>query len=523
MHELLAQLETHLRTAWRFRWMGLAAATVICLIGWTSVLMMPNQYDVTAKVFLDTSSLLRPVLRGLAVETNARQEAILMVRRTLLTRPNLETVARNTDMDLKAKTPEQMEAVVEGLAKNVKVGGTERDNIFAISYQNSDAQLATRVVEALLNMMVERSLGASRKDTTKTREFIDQQIKEYEAKLVAAENRVKEFRQTNMGMMPSDGSSYYQRREAVRGQIREAELQLQEAERRAESLRRQIEGDEPTFGLGPPTAQSVEIATPLDGRIKILEEKLDQLLLAYTERHPDVTSTRRLLADLRKEREVEVARLRPVNATTGEYRVNENPVYQQLKISLGASEAEVAALKARVEEYRKREEELARLVNTVPQVEAELARLNRDYDVQRQNYQELVKRRESLALSDQAGKSSEEVQFNVVEPPRVPLKPSSPDRPKLLAVVLAVGLGGGGGLAWLLGMIRPAIYSREGFHEITDLPVLGSITRVSTAAEDRQHKMRIFLFIGGFVGLLLAFGAVLMSEDRIISILARLQ
>ena len=119
MHELLAQLETYLRTAWRYRWAGLAAAAVICLVGWVAVLLMPNKYEVSAKVFLDTSSLLRPVLRGLAVETSARQEAILMVRRTLLTRPNLESVARTADMDLKTKTPEEMEAVVEELAKTV--------------------------------------------------------------------------------------------------------------------------------------------------------------------------------------------------------------------------------------------------------------------------------------------------------------------------------------------------------------------------------------------------------------------
>ncbi|MCU0935912.1 MAG: hypothetical protein MUF66_07535 [Gammaproteobacteria bacterium] len=371
-------------------------------------------------------------------------------------------------------------------------------------------------------MMVERSLGASRKDTTKTREFIDQQIKEYEAKLVAAENRVKEFRQTNMGLMPSDGANYYQRREGLAGQIREAELQLAEAQKRSDAIKRQLEDPKGASAEGDLLPPSTESMTPLENRIKILEEKLDQLLLAYTERHPDVVSTRRLLADLRKEREAEVASLRQAGGGKADARAMRNPVYQQLKVAQSAVDAEVAALKARVEEYQRRHEELGRLVNTVPQVEAELARLNRDYDIQRSNYQELVKRREALALSDQAGKASDEVQFNVVEPPRVPLKPASPDRPKLLAVVLAVGLGGGGGLAWLLGMIRPAIYSREGFREMTELPVLGSITRVSTAKEDRQHRLRILLFIGGFVGLLLAFGAVLMSEDRILAILARL-
>jgi polysaccharide chain length determinant protein (PEP-CTERM system associated) len=340
--------------------------------------------------------------------------------------------------------------------------------------------------------------------------------------MVAAENRVKEFRQTNMGLMPSDGANYYQRREGLAGQIREAELQLAEAQKRSDAIKRQLEDPKGASAEGDLLPPSTESMTPLENRIKILEEKLDQLLLAYTERHPDVVSTRRLLADLRKEREAEVASLRQAGGGKADARAMRNPVYQQLKVAQSAVDAEVAALKARVEEYQRRHEELGRLVNTVPQVEAELARLNRDYDIQRSNYQELVKRREALALSDQAGKASDEVQFNVVEPPRVPLKPASPDRPKLLAVVLAVGLGGGGGLAWLLGMIRPAIYSREGFREMTELPVLGSITRVSTAKEDRQHRLRILLFIGGFVGLLLAFGAVLMSEDRILAILARL-
>jgi polysaccharide chain length determinant protein (PEP-CTERM system associated) len=518
MHELLAQLETHVRAAWRYRWFGLAAATTVCLLGWAGVMLLPNQFEVTAKVYLDTTSLLRPLLRGLAIDTNVRQEAVQMVRRTLLTRPNLETVVRNTDMDLKARTPEDFEELVEDLGKEVTVVGTERDNIFAIAYENSDPQLATRVVESVLNIMVEKSLGMSRKDTTKTREFIEQQIKEYEAKLEAAESRVKEFRQTNMGLMPSDGASYYQRRESIATQIREAELQLREAERRADSLKRQLEGGE----LQPTDTMVTEVLSPLDSRIKILEEKLDGLLIQYTERHPDVVSTRKILADLRRERDAERAGLRQVSGA-GDPRLARNPVFQQLKLSLTAAEAEVAAIKARVEEYRKREQDLSRLVNTIPQVEAELSRLNRDYDVHKRNYQELVTRREALAISDQAGKTSDEVQFNVVEPPKAPLKPASPDRPQMLTVVLFAGFGAGGGFAWLLGMIRPAVYTREGLAAVAEVPVLGSISRVSTQQERNQRRARVALFILGCLMLVLLFAAVLAGESRIMSLLARLR
>ena len=86
----------------------------------------------------------------------------------------------------------------------------------------------------------------------------------------------------------------------------------------------------------------------------------------------------------------------------------ENPVYQQLKISLGAAEAEASSLRVRKNEYQARVKKLENLVDTVPQVEAELAKLNRDYTVIKQNYETLLSRRESARLSKKAEQSSDE-------------------------------------------------------------------------------------------------------------------
>jgi polysaccharide chain length determinant protein (PEP-CTERM system associated) len=303
MHETVVLILTQMRMVWRFRWLALVIAIVLCAAGWTMVVLLPNQFKVTAKVFLDTNSMLRPLLRGLAIDNRAQTDSTLMMRRTLLVRPNLESIARKTDMDLKAKTPEQFDALLTGLGKSIGISGTARDNIFVIGYKSSDPQLATKVVEAILNLFVERSLGDSRKDASKSKQFIDKQIAEYESRLTAAENRLKDFKQKNVGLMPGQGGSYYSRLEAVKGQLANAKLQLEEATRRRDEYRRQLEGVETLFEPEiVSTAPGVSGPHPLDGRIANLQTRLDQLLLQYTEKHPDVISTRSMLEGFEKER-----------------------------------------------------------------------------------------------------------------------------------------------------------------------------------------------------------------------------
>ena len=118
---------------------------------------------------------------------------------------------------------------------------TRNSDIYTISYSNPDPRAANRVVEAVLNLLVERSLGESRKDSRATRDFLVQQIREHEQRMEQAETRIKEFKQQNMGLMPGSGQSHFSRQEAQRAQIQEAVLQLQEAERRRDEVKKQLQ------------------------------------------------------------------------------------------------------------------------------------------------------------------------------------------------------------------------------------------------------------------------------------------
>ena len=108
MQEILAQAFAYVWGVWRFRWMALAIAWVVALVGWIYIAQLPSQYEASARIHVDSNTVLRPLLRGLAIQPNINQRIQLMSR-TLLSRPNLEKLSRMTDLDLQAQTEAEAE------------------------------------------------------------------------------------------------------------------------------------------------------------------------------------------------------------------------------------------------------------------------------------------------------------------------------------------------------------------------------------------------------------------------------
>ncbi len=208
MNEAIEQVMSHARGVWRRRWLALAVAWVVTAIAWVVVYRLENRYEATARVYVDTQSLLRPLLSGLAVQPDVAQQVSMMTR-TLASRPNLEKVARMTDLDLRAKTPKQQEDLYNELAANIRLGGTDRENLYTIAFRHTTPDVARRVVQALLTIFTESSLGGTRKDISSSQQFIDEQLKNYEAKLHEKEKQLEEFKRRNVGVMPGQGNDFY--------------------------------------------------------------------------------------------------------------------------------------------------------------------------------------------------------------------------------------------------------------------------------------------------------------------------
>lgn len=504
MDLLLQQILGYAKAAWQRRWWGVAVAWLVCVVGWTWVMMIPDRYQASARVYVDTQTLLRPLLSGLAAEPNVEQQIKLMTRQ-LVSRPTLEKVARMTDLDVKAKTPEQTEAMLNGLASKISIADTGRENLYTISYQDASGDLAKKVVQSLLTIFVETSLGKTRQDISSSARFIEEQLQQYQQKLNDADNALKEFKQKHIGMMPGQGGDYYAKLAEVSGQLRQAQLDQQEALNRRNQLKRQLADEEPEIAAAAVAGAS---NSEIDDRIQALQKQMDQLRLQYTDLHPDVQATKRLIEKLQAEKKADLAKIKadPSGAKI------QNPVYQQLTISIADADATVSSLGARVAEYQRRYSELRNASNMIPQVEQEYTQLTRDYDVYRQNYDALLKRRESVTMSGDVESKTDTVDFRVIDPPFVPSQPAWPNRPLLLSLVTLGGLGAGVVVAFLLSQLRRTVTDRRVLRELTGLPLLGAVSRVETDESRRRKRKGLLTYLAALGSLIAAYGAVMVLQ-----------
>lgn len=508
MHQILVQAIEYVRAAWRYRWYLVAVAWLVALVGWVYVYRLPDQYEATARVYVDTETLLAPLLSNLTVRPNVNQQVDMMTR-TLLSRPNLQEVARRADLDLEATTPEAMEHLVTQLSQQIQVTGAGRQNLFSLAYQNQNPEVARHVVQALLNIFVESSLGSTRKDLSSSRKFIDQQVAAYKQKLEEMEGRIKDFKRKHIGMIPGDtDADYYGQLQQARAQLEQAKLNLAEATRSRDSYKGRLQGTEPVL-LDTPSAASgsLGVSSELDGRIAVMERKLDEMRLRYTPQHPDVLATERVLADLEAQRKRELAQLKKAgNPFAG--AGGTNSYLQELQFALAQAGSQVASLQARVQEYQKRYDDLKAAVNKIPAVQAQYQALTRDYNVVQTNYKKLFESQQKAALSGAVASKTNSIDFRIVDPPHVPSTPAGPNRLLLSSGVLLAAISAGMGIAFLLGQLRPMIMSRQALERITDRPFLGSVSLSETVQMVRARRMGLTAYALSSVTLLVAFGSL---------------
>ena len=316
MEELLGQVISVLKGMWKHRWPGLAVAWFVAVVGIVVVLAVPDKYEASARIFVDTQSILKPLMSGLAVQPNVEQQ-VGMLSRTLISRPNVEKLIRMADMDLASKSKASQEALVEHLTRNLKISTAGRDNLYTLSFRDESPDKAKKVVQALVSIFVESSLGATRKDSNTAKRFIEEQIKSYVAKLEEAEVRLKEFKLRNIEMQSREGGDMASKVGEIGNQLNQARLELREAENARDSAKKQIEAERSqTVNVTTRSIlqeSAILVATPeIDSRIAAQKQGLDALMQRFTDQHPDVANTRRLLKDLEEQKRKEVLELRKI-------------------------------------------------------------------------------------------------------------------------------------------------------------------------------------------------------------------
>lgn len=514
MEDLIRHARLVLRGMWLYRRLGLLLAWGVGLVGVAVIFTIPDRYEASARIYVDTDSVLKPLMSGLIVQANTEQQ-VAMLSRTLISRPNVEKLVRMADLDLGLKSPDAKEGLIDHVIQTLKIKSIGRDNLYTLEYRDTDPETARKVVQSLTTIFVESSLGGKRSDTDSARKFIDEQIKVYQKKLEEAENRLKEFKLQNLDLQLDTNKGGGAHLAELNNQVNQARLELREAENARAAIKQQILGAEGIAG----NAAAANISLPeIDGRIDAMKRRLDGLLQQYTDDHPDVRGTRRIIADLEEQKRQDVAARRKLAAENPALLMSNDSVAQPLKATLAQIEAQVASLRARVAEYESRQARAMSKVKLLPQVEAEYAQLNRDYDINRKNYDSLVERRESASISEGMAAVSGVADFRLIDPPRASPNPVSPNRVVFLSLALLGSLAAGLLSSFAASQLRPTFFDSRTLREATGLPLLGTVSRIVTPAveqRERRGKVRFLIGLGALVaghGAALAVAFVILSR-----------
>jgi len=504
MQDIFEEIIDYLKGIWLKRRYIIIATWLICPIGWYAVSSMPNVYKSEARVYVDTQSLLRPLLKGLTVETNPNTQIRLMIK-TLLSRPNLERISRMTDLDVQANNSEEYEKIIEGLKENIKISGVGRENIYTLSIEHKDPEMARNIVQSALTVFIENTLGETRSDSDSAQKFLNNQIKDYENRLANSEARLTSFKQKYSGILPEQSGGYYTKLNNNKDELKAIELDILENKTRLDSAKKQLAQSIVADNSSDNKIKSeTSIQTTYDDRITELEVQLDTLKLRYTDRHPDVIEVSRNLAHLNKLRRAEIDKyLAQSSENTGSLkRLSANPVIQEVQIQVNQLENLIASLNVRADDYRQRILELENRVHTLPEIEAELIALNRGYEITKKKYEELLSRKETASLAQQADETTDKIQFRTIDPPRVPTNPSGPKRFILFGVVTVLGFGVGIGLSLLMSQLNPVATSTTQLSKATGVPIFGVVSANENLGLQKWHQKKTLIFIGSNLMLL---------------------
>jgi polysaccharide chain length determinant protein (PEP-CTERM system associated) len=447
-------------------------------------LLWPKKYEASTSILAQESSIITPLMEGVASPTANKNRASI-ARDVIFSRKVMNEILANNGWLATNPTPIERDRLIEGLKSRTNVQ-TSRDNLITISYFDSDPKRAFDVTRQLAQLFISESLASKQRESRDAYEFIDSQVDVYRKKLTDAESKLKAYRDTNADARPGSETDTYARIGQLRTQIESTRMGLMEKRSQTAALESQLSGESEVNAVQ--TTEGIYQTQLAD-----LQGQLDKLLLTYTDQYPDVIRIRHQMQDLRQQlaqsnQRKQSARLAgtPIPLDTS---VQMNPLYQQLKIQLSTTRSDAAAAAARLAASESMlQSELGRSAR-IANSENVTSELTRDYNVNRDVYQDLLKRRENARVSMNLDNKQRGLTFLIQNPAVMPLVPSGLRFMHfgLAGIVLSLAVPFG----LLFGLVRfdPRVRSVWQLERATGLTVLAAIPFYPTPRDRRRDHL----------------------------------
>jgi polysaccharide chain length determinant protein (PEP-CTERM system associated) len=499
-------IRQYINAAWRRRWTGVIVAWLVCAFGWAAITFIPNDYESSARLYVDADAVLTPLLSGIEADS-APASQLELLQRTLLSRPNLEKVISKTDLDLTVANPSDRERLISRLSHEIRVDPQTR-NLFTITYRDHSPKMAHDVVQTLLTIFVESATGGNRTDMENAKRFLEHQISSYEQQLRAAEKRRADFRIKYIDIFPGDINPSTFGVDQAKTQVKALQGQLQDATSKRDGLQKEV-AQTPTLLV---VENSPAAIANVQSRVAQAESVLSEMLLHDTDQHPDVIAQKKLIAQLKASPDKTSQPVTPATGPADIKRSVPNPIYDSLKVRLVDAESQVTSLQRQLDEATSVRDRLEKFQREQPGLLAEFQNMDRDYGVLRSNYEALLARLQSANIAQAADTQADKVKLQIVDPPEIPRIAVAPNRVLLLSGVLFAGMAAGGVIVLLLSQMDRCFNTVDDLRDL-GLPVLGGISIVRTRSIVR--RLMVFMRFATAVGVLvLIYGGLVLHVLR---------
>ncbi len=398
-------------------------------------------------------------------------------------------------------SPVEQDRLIEAIKARTTVV-ISHDNLITINYHDSDPKRAYDVTREYAQLFISESLASKQRESRDAFDFINGQVEAYRKKLTDAEDKLKDYRGANADARPGSEADTDARISQLRTQIENARMDLMEKRSQEASLNSQLTGESEISAVQ--TTEGID-----QTQLANLQAQLDTLLMSYTSDYPDVVRIRHQMEDLRQQiaqaGQRKLIAPSPGAASAIENNAQYNPLYGQLKSQLSSVRADVAATSARMGASESMLQSEMDRSNRIANSENMTSELTRDYNVNRDVYQDLLKRRENARVSMNLDAKQQGLTFLIQNPAVMPLSPSGLRFMHfgIAGIVLSLAIP----LGLLLGIARvdPRVRSTAQLERSTGLLVLATVPFYPTP-QDRQRARLQNILLGMIVlGVALAY------------------
>ncbi|MET0330844.1 MAG: XrtA system polysaccharide chain length determinant [Dyella sp.] len=458
---------------------------IIALAALVAGLLWPKKYEASTSILAQESGIITPLMEGAASPTGNTNRAGL-ARDVIFSRKVMGEILVTGGWMASRPTPVEQDRLIEAIKSRTRIQ-TSRDNLITISYFDSNPTRAYAVTRQFAQLFISESLASKQRESRDAYEFINNQVEAYRQKLTDAEDKLKRYRDSNADARPGSEIDANTRISQLRTQIENTRLSLMEKRSQAAAISAQLSGESEVNAVqttgGIYQTQMVE-----------LQGQLDKLRLTYTDEYPDVIRLRHQIQDLQQQlAQSEQRRQSAQMAGTPlplDNRTQMNPLYQQLRMQLAGTRAEIAATSARVGASEAMLQSELERSNRIANSENVTSELTRDYTVNRDVYQDLLKRREKARVSMNLDSEQRGLTFQIQNPAVMPLVPSGLRFMHfgLAGIALSLAIP----LSLLFGLVRfdPRVRSAWQFERATGMTMMATIPFYPTPRDLRRDHLK---------------------------------